>query len=346
MIQKSVIISGGGSKGAFAVGVVKDLMNLYQLDFEILVGTSTGSLMVPLIALGELEALEQLYTSVTDADILVKYNLGERLNTASIFTTGPLTKKINALFTDDFYDRLIQSGKAVYLTTVCLQTGRLVVYTTGQHTVSDSYYELRPLLNADQFRRAVLASASQPVFMPPVKVDKLIPGASDPEFQFVDGGVREYAGIGIAMDAGARELFTISLAARTATPVTAEYRSLFQVLEQTIAIFITDVSTNDFYQPRMFNEGLRYIQQVKDKMKAAGITEAAIQEYFTVAATPGPYQHRPPCKLHLIQPELPLGGGPGGLVFNPTEMTAMVTKGRLALQSYVAQLEPGDTDWA
>ncbi len=345
-MKNALVISGGGSKGAFSVGVVKDLMNIYELDFDILVGTSTGALIVPLVALGELEKLEQLYTSVTDEQILVKYNIGKRLNAHSIFTAGPLSDKIDALYTDDYFKRLQQSGKEVYLTTTCLQTEELVVFTTAQNPVESSYYKIRKIVSADQFRRAVLASSSQPVFMPPVKVNKTVPGEAFPEHQFVDGGVREYAGLGIATDAGAHEIFTVIHSAKNVKQDQVEQTSLFSILEKAIAIFITDVAANDLYGPLLYNRGLSYISKVKDKMKSLGVTGEDIEAYFNVDPVPDAYQNKEPLKIHLIQPEDDLGGGPGGLVFNPTEMKSMVLKGQLALQSYVAHLNKDEIDWA
>ena len=51
-MSRALVISGGGSKGAFVVGVLKRLFAEYPaLDFDIYVGTSTGSLMSPLVAL-------------------------------------------------------------------------------------------------------------------------------------------------------------------------------------------------------------------------------------------------------------------------------------------------------
>lgn len=344
-MKNALVISGGGSKGAFAVGVVKDLMNIYQLDFDILVGTSTGALIVPLVALGELEKLEHLYTTVTDEQVLVKYNIGKRLNAHSVFTAGPLSNKIDALYTDDYFKRLQQSGREVYLTTTCLQTEELVVFTTAQHPVENSYYKVRKIVSADQFRRAILASASQPVFMPPVKVNKTVPGEPFPDHQFVDGGVREYVGLGIAAEAGAGELFTIIHAAKNVKQNTDEITSLFSVLEKAIAIFITDVGANDLYQPVHYNRGLTYISQVKQKMKLLGVTDDEINNYFNVDDIPGAYQNKEPLKIHLIQPNDDLGGGPGGLVFNPAEMKGMVLKGQLALQAYVAHLNSDEIDW-
>ena len=345
-MKQALVISGGGSKGAFSVGVIKDLVNIYQTRFDVLVGTSTGALIVPLAALGEMTQLEKLYTTITDADIIVKYNIGQRLSTSSIFTAGPLTAKIDALYTDAFFKKLKDSGKEIYITTTCLQTEELVVFTTASNPVESNYYTTRKIVNADQFRRAVLASASQPVFMPPIKINKHVPGERFPEHQFVDGGVREYAGIGIAVDAGAEEIFTIAHSAKNFVPASNEFSDLFGILEQTIAMFITDVAANDIYLPRKYNEALTYIQKVKEKMSASGIADNDIEKYFTVDNTPGSYQNKKPLKIHMIQPQDNLGGGPGGLVFDPEEMKGMLVKGQMALQSYVANLNPGDVSWA
>ena len=60
-MSRALVISGGGSKGAFAVGVIKRLQQEYPgLEFDMFVGTSTGSLIVPLVAMGEMATLEQL----------------------------------------------------------------------------------------------------------------------------------------------------------------------------------------------------------------------------------------------------------------------------------------------
>lgn len=345
-MKQALVISGGGSKGAFSVGVVKELHNVYQINYDILVGTSTGALIVPLVALGEMQQLEQLYSTVSDNQILIKFNIGSRLNSTGIFSFEPLTELIKNLYTDEYFSRIKASGKEIYLTAVCLQTQELVVFTTAANPVNNSYYKIRKIQNGDHFRRAVLASASQPVFTPPVKVNKNILGEPNPDYQFVDGGVREYVGVGIASDAGAEELFTIIHYPKTFIPINGVFTNLFGILEQTVATFITDVSDNDLYYCNMYNKGLTYIKKVKDKMKAAGVSDADIKNYFNIDPTPGIYQNRNPLKIHLIQPEGNLGGGPGGLIFDPTEMKGMIAKGQLALQSYVASLHSGDVDWA
>ena len=69
--MKALVMSGGGSKGAFAGGVAQFLIQEKENKYDIFVGTSTGSLMVTHLALGYLEDLKDIYTSVSQRSILV-----------------------------------------------------------------------------------------------------------------------------------------------------------------------------------------------------------------------------------------------------------------------------------
>lgn len=345
-MKQALVISGGGSKGAFAVGVIKKLVEQYLLDFDVVVGTSTGALIAPLAALGRVADLQKLYTTTTNEQIIEKHNLGERLGDNSVFTVKPLWDKICELYTDDFFDELNQSGKEIYINTTCLQTEELVVFTNSQNPKTTDHYRVYPFHNADHFRKAVLASACQPVFMTPVKINKNVPGEINPDHQFVDGGVREYAGIEMAINAASTEIFTILLSAKNAPPYGAEYKTLFPILEQTIAIFTADVGKNDLVIPFQYNEALKYIDAVKNKMKREGFSADEVSRLFTIRGKESPWEDKVPLKIHIIQPETPLGGGPGGLEFVPAEMKKMLAKGQVAVDEYVASLKPGEVDWA
>jgi predicted patatin/cPLA2 family phospholipase len=68
-MKKALVISGGGSKGAFAGGVAQYLMNEENRNYDLFLGTSTGSLMVSHLALDMLEELKDLYTNVNQKTI-------------------------------------------------------------------------------------------------------------------------------------------------------------------------------------------------------------------------------------------------------------------------------------
>jgi len=67
--MKALVISGGGSKGAFAGGVAQYLIENKKHDYDIFIGTSTGSLLVTHLALKNIEKIKDVYTSVTQDDI-------------------------------------------------------------------------------------------------------------------------------------------------------------------------------------------------------------------------------------------------------------------------------------
>lgn len=67
--MKALVISGGGSKGAFAGGVAQYLIEKEKRNYELYLGTSTGSLLIPHLALGNISKVYDMYTSVNQRSI-------------------------------------------------------------------------------------------------------------------------------------------------------------------------------------------------------------------------------------------------------------------------------------
>ena len=67
--MKALVISGGGSKGAYAGGVAQYLIQEQGRDYDLFLGTSTGSLLVPHLAAGKLEKIFNVFTNVTQRNI-------------------------------------------------------------------------------------------------------------------------------------------------------------------------------------------------------------------------------------------------------------------------------------
>jgi NTE family protein len=63
--MRALVISGGGSKGAFAGGVAQYLMQEKGHEYDLLLGTSTGSLLIPHLALGNVDKIRSIYTNVS-----------------------------------------------------------------------------------------------------------------------------------------------------------------------------------------------------------------------------------------------------------------------------------------
>jgi predicted patatin/cPLA2 family phospholipase len=81
--MRALVISGGGSKGAFAGGVAQFLIQESGNKYDLFVGTSTGSLLISHLALGKLDKIKEIYSNV---------------NQKSIFSNCPfLVKKKNGI---------------------------------------------------------------------------------------------------------------------------------------------------------------------------------------------------------------------------------------------------------
>jgi len=62
--MRALVISGGGSKGAFGGGVAQYLLQEKLHKYDLLIGSSTGSLLIPHLALGKVDKIHGIYTSV------------------------------------------------------------------------------------------------------------------------------------------------------------------------------------------------------------------------------------------------------------------------------------------
>ena len=61
--MRALVISGGGSKGAFAGGVAQYLIEDKKRQYDILIGTSTGSLLIPHLAMRKVSKIHEIYTN-------------------------------------------------------------------------------------------------------------------------------------------------------------------------------------------------------------------------------------------------------------------------------------------
>ena len=67
--MRALVISGGGSKGAFAGGVAQYLIQEKKRNYKLYLGTSTGSLLIPHLAAGNIQKVYDIYTNVTQRKI-------------------------------------------------------------------------------------------------------------------------------------------------------------------------------------------------------------------------------------------------------------------------------------
>ena len=144
-MKKALVISGGGSKGAFAGGVAQYLMKNKGKEYDLFLGTSTGSLMVSHLALGLLDELKELYTNVNQKSIFsnnpfkikkvdgVKVISIRHLNTLWNLLNGRKTfgesKNLRSLIKRnikrEMYDEIREKNKEVVVTVSNLTTSQV-----------------------------------------------------------------------------------------------------------------------------------------------------------------------------------------------------------------------------
>jgi len=68
-MKRALVISGGGSKGAWAGGVAEYLIKEKKHNYVLGVGSSTGSILLPHLLIDEIEIIKHIYTHVRTRDI-------------------------------------------------------------------------------------------------------------------------------------------------------------------------------------------------------------------------------------------------------------------------------------
>lgn len=324
--MRALVISGGGSKGAFAVGALKYLMLERGLDFEVLAGTSTGALIVPMIAAqgkAALATLETEYTTVTTGDILdgspALRVLGGK---PSLYGTEPLHKRIAKSVTPQVFQALKASTRRMAVTSVDLRDGKLVYYQTGPTPIASDDVVVQ-VTSHEQLVQAIYASCSIPMAMPPVANSR--PGAADDGY--VDGGVREYVPIEIAIDAGADEIACIILAPPMDKRGTYDKRfgSVVDVAQRAVDLLSEEVGASDVKLSQLYTNASVYINAVVAKLRAAGVKDDVIVPAFQSAGVKNPFAGKRAVSLRIIRPQKPLRGDT--LKFSPDDMKANLAYG-------------------
>ena len=336
MAKTALVISGGGSKGAFAVGALSYIHDhIRPVDqFDIYCGTSTGSLIVPLAAIGELALLKQIYTTTKQTDVLNMGGILNLLNRVSLHDATPLKHLIEANVTDSRFSRLKSSGKAVFLATICLQTERLTYFAT-QPAGGTRTYDIQQIQTITDLQRAMLASSCQPVFMQPIEWR---PGAQ-PVRQYVDGGIRELTPFQAAIDQGAETIIAITNSPAQTPADNQLINKATAMLERTIDLFSEDVSENDYRLANLFQQTNTYLKSIRAQLLAQGVAPNVINAAFSTETNPTAGTSL--TQIIDIRPDVKLTeGGPGGLTFDPASMQQMLQKGVLAAKKVFTQAPP------
>ncbi len=180
-------ISGGGDNGAFSAGLLNGWSEAGgRPTFKLVTGVSTGALIAPFAFLGPKydDALEEFYTNVSPADILVRRSLIAAINDDALADNRPLWDRIEQEVDQAFLDEIAaeyEKGRLLLIRTVDLDARQSVLWNMTKIAASRDPRALH------LFRSIMIASASVPGAFPPEMIDVEAGGRTYQEMH-VDGG--------------------------------------------------------------------------------------------------------------------------------------------------------------
>lgn len=241
--MKALVISGGGSKGAFAGGVAEYLIEEKGKNYDLFLGTSTGSLMVSHLALGKLLELKAIYTTVSQRKIfsnnpfIVRTVHGEKvvsvnhLNTLWNFINGRRTfgesknlrKFIKKYITEAYFNRIVNSDKDVIVTVSNLTTNQV-----EYKSIKDCNYL--------DFCDWIWGSCNYVPFMSVLQKDN---------FEYADGGFGCIVPIQEAIRRGAKEVDVIILETEVAQTNRLPSKNPFSLMSSVFSFMLDHVERHN-----------------------------------------------------------------------------------------------------
>lgn len=223
-MKTTLILSGGGIKGAFQAGVIKQLEK-NSVKFNSAYGTSVGALNASALAYNSADVLLKKWRSLEDRSDILKFNINMLLLRADgVYKTDPLRKNfINETIT--YEDPQFE----VKVSRVNLVNGAIEYISNFD-------------VSTVEFRDAVQDSSTIPLAMQPRDI-------------YVDGGVRDVVPLSKAIEDGHKNLTIILTNPWTRNPwhlwnmkdAKKFLRFLYLTIRATDGIMNHEVLYNDLY---------------------------------------------------------------------------------------------------
>lgn len=241
--MRALVISGGGSKGAFAGGVAQYLIEREGRTYDMFLGTSTGSLLVPHLAVNDLNKLYDIFTNVQQHDIFsvspfVQRKKGDREYVSIDFINSlwqfikrkrtfgeskALKRNIRRNFTEEEFNK-IKSIKHDVVVTVSNLSLNQVEYKS----INDFTYE--------EFCNWIWISCNYIPFMSLAKVDG---------YEYADGGLGCVVPIREAILRGATEVDAVVLEAEQMDRIKVLGKNPFSLMLNLFGHLLDQVEKSD-----------------------------------------------------------------------------------------------------
>jgi len=233
--KRALVLSGGGSKGAWQAGAIKALLESgrkYDIITGISVGALNGSFLTMYADGEELLAAEDLV------------NLWENLHTKNVHKRWFPFGMLHGLWKPSFYNsKPLMKMVHETLDVKALQNSGKEL-RVGAVSLDDGLYRMWSQ-NDDDIADGVLASSSFPGFLTPIKMDGRL---------WSDGGLRNVTPLKSAIELGAEEADILM------TMVSDEFEPLgknpnaLKISKRTLDVMIDEVIQGDIKQALLIND--------------------------------------------------------------------------------------------
>lgn len=252
----ALALSGGGAKGAFQVGVLDELIVNRGVEFETVVGTSTGAIQAAGVAQDDIPRLLGFWTGLKGNSSIYKSRGGMVwtiiTGKSSLYSTGPLRKLLGEMID---VEKIRATGKNLRIAVVNITNGELRI--VGENT--------------DNLADWVYASSAQPPGFPPLRT-RTADGLLE---QWVDGGLRDVTPFSAALKERPRAV----LAVRAEAPpfwTPREYKSAVDIGFQAVDILTAEVADNDLANVEFINGLIAAVAEQRAELASIGLAPAEI----------------------------------------------------------------------
>ncbi|WP_166264606.1 patatin-like phospholipase family protein [Marinobacter caseinilyticus] len=253
MTETGVILTGGGARAAYQVGVLKAISDMYpdwSHPFRVIVGTSAGAINAAALASGNaifrhnVANLERLWSELTITQVYKGGAADIVRNMTSIVSRmalGSDTGKSMALLNNKPLKKLLARELDFHAIRASISEGRISAvgvnacgYSTGQNICFFEGHERLHSWTVGQRAGSritlgvehILASSAIPTVFPPVQINR--------EF-FGDGVTRQMAHVSPALRLGAERVLVIGVSANRMSSPTRPMRPAMPTMGQVIA---------------------------------------------------------------------------------------------------------------
>jgi NTE family protein len=247
--MRALVLSGGGSYGAFQVGVLQHLMVKLERQYNIYCGVSVGAINCAHLAMypfynGIRAAMDLLSLWMTlDTKKVYKrwFPFGKlhALWKKSLYNSGPLK---DLLHREISIEKLQNSGNKLRIGAVSLNTGKYKLFTEKDHDIV----------------KGVIGSSAFPGALDPARTDNQI---------WTDGGIRNVTPLKAAIEAGADEIDVV-------LTFTENVKQNFNNNDKTISlalkvldILMQEIMDNDLKIAELINDQVRQGRPDKKEVK-------------------------------------------------------------------------------